>query len=1036
MMNKIKKAINISRIIRKLYLFIGFGMFAIFAFVGLAEADYNSSVAAIQKCTGMNFEYDINAMNAAEDDCVSKVTFSYPSASPSEEDYMQNIYNRMQEARETIAKKEERGEKLDCKLSDFEVVWKEVKTKAESSLAAKEKYAKEALGKKGKFQNRKGFQCSPSDPSAALKSYERMRKRIDRLYESMLSQRKVLNASGRSALEELQQCAPGSAAMIKEKINKLSSMSHKTWDATDNGGDMADDISDLQKKIADELKRLKKSGTCSDGVLYSVSESVKSLSVSLLGNIISDANKNGDEALAQSVYEKVAEVKARAALRACPLVADVKAKYHSGCWSCLVLEKITSAFLQAAKVGLPVTQRAGVTVLILGIAIWLVVWGLKNVSSFTEIQIGNILNELLKFLFKAALAYWLIYHSLPFIKNYLIYPIMSAGSLIGQQFWDDDIKKFTESWVDLTDEDYAEMAKDFQEQDKKQGETPVPSASAGGKNGQATTPVPTELTPEQKKLLANQPTRLKVVGNIPDFVLPGCSGCRLTSPSGPRSSCSGVCSSCHGGADFGARSVGVQGDPIWAIAPGKVHSISNQSKAGHYIVLEHDAKGQKWYSVYMHLMNGSEKVQRGQKVVARQQIANMGNTGSSTGAHLHLEIWDAAPFTQWQHQLNPLWLAHKEKVPAKKWCYEEMGDKDPYAGQCQNKCVFEARSISGKTSDELPDLSSTYIGTSGVGEGGFSTDDYSSLIVEIPEIRYTGPTDIMPKSVMNSILGAIRAITDKTADVKVLGDVIMCYAGMPNGGAIKMDGITGVMAKWFKDDPYVIHPFIWLAGCVILCFGFFLTFAIAYYLIDISFKIGFAVLALPLVIGLWPFEITKKKFIDTISIITKASATFAFFVLTTSFGMAMLENSFANGLDKIYDMIDILAGLSEETQTAEVDRMKAYLNNETTLFSMTFLTILFSLIYFIKLIQATTSDLVNKFFPDGVFGDQSPMHKGATMATSFAKNIAMKPVGMARDIAAHQAGEALKATGKGVAHAVRHPIRTAKATVNKFRGKK
>ncbi|MCQ2740637.1 MAG: peptidoglycan DD-metalloendopeptidase family protein [Alphaproteobacteria bacterium] len=1002
-----QKNISCNSMAREVSLFVGFVLFSVMFLAQSALAGYAESMANLHKCALLTYAEIWEEMRDM-DDLIQQDTKIFWSTG---EDgtfagSMKQIYKKLQKVRDNIQKG-----KSECTLEDIRIIMDEVKNKAEKGTKKWLAYA-ERIKDDDAITNRK-----------------KELTQINSRYKAILAETEKLNEQGINALDDLQKCAPEAAKKIKDKITDLSSLSYRNRSDANDGSK----VSKIQEDIVDKLKDIKKAGSCNENVLNGVSEVVASMAMKILRNYQNEALDSDDDAAAQDIQEKIAEVKARAALRSCPLVADVKAKHHSGCWPCLVLEKITSAFLHAAKVGLPVTQRAGVTVLILGIAIWLVVWGLKNVSSFTEIQIGNILNELLKFLFKAALAYWLIYHSLPFIKNYLIYPIMSAGSLIGQQFWDDDIKKFTESWVDLTDEDYAEMAKDFQEQDKQQGETPVPSASAAG---QATTPVPTELTPEQKKLLANQPTRLKMVGNIPDFVLPGCSGCRLTSPSGPRSNCSGVCSSCHGGADFGARSVGVQGDPIWAIAPGKVHTISNQSKAGHYIVLEHDAKGQKWYSVYMHLMNGSDKVQRGQKVVARQQIANMGNTGSSTGAHLHLEIWDAAPFTQWQHQLNPLWLAHKEKVPAKKWCYEEMGDKDPYAGQCQNKCVFEARSISGKTSDELPDLSSTYIGTTGLREGGFSTDDYSSLIVEIPEIRYTGPTDIMPKSVMNSILGAIRAITDKTADVMVLGDVIMCYAGMPNGGAIKVDGIKGEILESFMGDSYVIHPFIWLSGCIILGFGFFLTFAIAYYLIDISFKIGFAVLALPLVIGLWPFEIKKKKFIDTISIITKASATFAFFVLTTSFGMAMLENSFANGLSKIYDMIDILAGLPEETQTADIDRMKAYLSDETTLFSMTFLTILFSLIYFIKLIQATTSDLVNKFFPDGVFGDQSPMHKGATMATSFAKNIAMKPVGMARDIAAHQAGRALKATGKGVAQAVRHPIRSVREVANKFRGKK
>jgi murein DD-endopeptidase MepM/ murein hydrolase activator NlpD len=58
--------------------------------------------------------------------------------------------------------------------------------------------------------------------------------------------------------------------------------------------------------------------------------------------------------------------------------------------------------------------------------------------------------------------------------------------------------------------------------------------------------------------------------------------------------------------------------------------------AGHYLVVRGD--DQRDY-VFMHLLDGSLLVQKGQAVAAGQQLAAVGSTGRSDGPHLHFEIW-------------------------------------------------------------------------------------------------------------------------------------------------------------------------------------------------------------------------------------------------------------------------------------------------------------------------------------------------------------------------------------------------------------
>ena len=58
--------------------------------------------------------------------------------------------------------------------------------------------------------------------------------------------------------------------------------------------------------------------------------------------------------------------------------------------------------------------------------------------------------------------------------------------------------------------------------------------------------------------------------------------------------------------------------------------------AGHYVVLRGD-DGRDY--VFMHMVDGSVLVQKGQAVAAGQQLGAVGSTGRSDGPHLHFEIW-------------------------------------------------------------------------------------------------------------------------------------------------------------------------------------------------------------------------------------------------------------------------------------------------------------------------------------------------------------------------------------------------------------
>jgi murein DD-endopeptidase MepM/ murein hydrolase activator NlpD len=98
--------------------------------------------------------------------------------------------------------------------------------------------------------------------------------------------------------------------------------------------------------------------------------------------------------------------------------------------------------------------------------------------------------------------------------------------------------------------------------------------------------------------------------------------------------CSG-CSTYHEGVDF----IPGAGVAIDAIADGVVSQVVNSHAGlGNHVVIDHVINGQKVQSVYGHMLDGSIRVTVGEPVTVTQQIGQVGSTGESTGAHLHLEI--------------------------------------------------------------------------------------------------------------------------------------------------------------------------------------------------------------------------------------------------------------------------------------------------------------------------------------------------------------------------------------------------------------
>ncbi|NLI19031.1 MAG: M23 family metallopeptidase [Actinomycetales bacterium] len=108
----------------------------------------------------------------------------------------------------------------------------------------------------------------------------------------------------------------------------------------------------------------------------------------------------------------------------------------------------------------------------------------------------------------------------------------------------------------------------------------------------------------------------------------------------------------HMGTDMAAP----VGTPIYAIADGEVvwAGGGKEGRSGQLVIIHHVINGQDVWSWYGHMYTNGVYVSAGERVSAGQVIAGVGDSGFSTGPHLHFEIHTG----EYGNHVNPLsWLS-------------------------------------------------------------------------------------------------------------------------------------------------------------------------------------------------------------------------------------------------------------------------------------------------------------------------------------------------------------------------------------------
>lgn len=115
----------------------------------------------------------------------------------------------------------------------------------------------------------------------------------------------------------------------------------------------------------------------------------------------------------------------------------------------------------------------------------------------------------------------------------------------------------------------------------------------------------------------------------------------------------------HGGIDVLVR----PGTPVVAPAGGVIRRAGNSPSYGKYVDINHTGSG--YMTRFAHLSDFASGIRRGLRVERGDTIAFSGNTGRSTGPHLHYEVRDL----QTKRTLNPVYFFAPDMTPER---YEEL----------------------------------------------------------------------------------------------------------------------------------------------------------------------------------------------------------------------------------------------------------------------------------------------------------------------------------------------------------------------------
>ena len=270
--------------------------------------------------------------------------------------------------------------------------------------------------------------------------------------------------------------------------------------------------------------------------------------------------------------------------------------------------------------------------------------------------------------------------------------------------------------------------------------------------------------------------------------------------------------------------------------------------------------------------------------------------------------------------------------------------------------------------------------------------------VDVTQANSNGMFD---NSILQDMQNMMRKVYKALSMLFMMGHGLMCYA-------IKVAYICIGVEPLFCVAKLPNLNFL-ISGLVIYITAGLMCMSIGMYFVDISFKLGFAVLFIPVSVGLWPFKPTHGKFAENLSIVIRNGMLFMLVAIGVSYAVILIvDGAFASTSGEATGWEGFWKAIAE--------KKTAMLVKNFSLDSMHILLVGFCIIFGFKILASSVNDYLNYFFQDSAFKSESPMHHVGTQAVGMATNATVKPaLSFAKDVATHQAGRAIAGAGAGIA---------------------
>ena len=256
---------------------------------------------------------------------------------------------------------------------------------------------------------------------------------------------------------------------------------------------------------------------------------------------------------------------------------------------------------------------------------------------------------------------------------------------------------------------------------------------------------------------------------------------------------------------------------------------------------------------------------------------------------------------------------------------------------------------------------------------------------------------IISDKTMKNMTEMLNRIYQNLGRVFMLGHGLLCYASKVAYTCIGMD-IQGVVSACWVKSP---HLSFFFTGLAIYFTAFLMSIAIGMYFIDISFKLGFALMYLPIAVALWPFAPTRSKFGEVFGMILHNAMLYAFMSIGLTYAIVLIYNGILGDVSHWSSFWDALEKESSEK-----------LAENFSIGSTRVMVILFCLIFGFKILASSVNEYLDYFFSDGLMSGQSPMHYLGTQAMGMTAGMTLGKIGgYAADVASTQVGKVVEGGG-------------------------